>query len=117
MLMALARAAQGDRKIARRAVKQFRSSERQRGIYFALLCALAGEKDLLVNEIANHTYYRNYRWLVSEPVLRTYRDYPPYRKLVRDLHEEWQRNLNQLSPALPLQPPKLPDPDQYLGLS
>jgi serine/threonine protein kinase/Flp pilus assembly protein TadD len=115
MLLALSKAAQGHPDIARVAVKQFKSPERQRGVHYAVLCALAGEKELLVEEIKSHTYYRNYRWLVSEPVLRPYRNYPPYQKLVRDLHQEWQRNLTELGRYLPVQPIKLPHPDEYLS--
>jgi TolB-like protein len=115
MLIALARAAQGGPEIARSAVKELATPERRRWEAFIQLCALAGEKDLLVKEIANHTYVRNYRWVVGEPLLRPYRNHPPFQKLVRDLYAEWQQNLGDFGPSLPVQPPELPSPKEYLS--
>jgi tetratricopeptide (TPR) repeat protein len=113
--IALAKAAQGGPEIAKRATKEFASTERRRWESFIELCALSGEKDLLVDQIENHTYVRNYRWVVSERLLRPYRNYPPYRNLVYALHDEWKRNLDLFGPSLPVQPQKLPGPDDYLS--
>lgn len=115
VLLALAKAAQGDREIARRAVKRFATPGRLRSEFYVLLCALAGEKDLLVEQIQKHSYIRNYRWLVREPLLKPYRTDPSFQKLVHALYEEWQRNLSEFGPSLPVEPPKQPSAEHYLS--
>jgi hypothetical protein len=114
-MLALAKAEQGDREIAKRAVKKFATPERSRTEVFVLLCALAGEKKLLVNQIEKHSYIRNYRWLVSEPLVQPYRTDPAFQKLVHALYEEWLYNLREFGPTLPVQPPQLPSAEQYLS--
>ena len=114
-LIALARAEQGHPEIAKQMIGKLATDERTRRDSVVLLYALAGEKDLLISQISKHAYIRNYRWLVTQPLLRPYRDYPPFQKLVFELYAEWQRNLAEVGPSLPQKPPQLPSAVQYLS--
>ena len=114
MALALAQAMQGRPEIAKEAVRRFASTERFRNEHFIQLCAVSDERDRMIDEISRHTYRREYRWVTREPLLRPYRNYPPFQKLVRNLYKEWQQNLADFGPSLPVPPPTLPDPEQYL---
>ena len=114
-LIALARAVQGHPEIARQMIGKLAIDEKTRRDSVVLLCALAGEKDLLISQISKHPYIRNYRWLVTQPLLRPYRDYPPFQKLVHELYAEWQRNLAEIGPTLPQKPAQLLSAAQYLS--
>jgi Flp pilus assembly protein TadD len=113
--MALAQAEQGRSEIAKQSVSKVSMTQLRRSEITVLLCAVAGEKDLLVDRIAIHPYIRNYRWLVSERRLRPYRSYPPFQKLVHEIAQEWERNLRDFGPSLPVNPPKLPAAEEYLN--
>ena len=114
-LIALAQSLQKRPEIARNAVRKLYTPELDRSDAFVLLCALAGENELLVNEIASHAYIRNYRWFVSERLLRPYRKHPPFQKLVREVYEQWQENLSAFGQRLPVAPPAQPTPEAYFG--
>jgi tetratricopeptide (TPR) repeat protein len=115
VLMLLAKAAQGSPEIAKRAVKELATPERHRSPNLILLVALAGDKNLLVDQIAKHAYVRNYRWLVSEPLIRPYRSDPAFQRLAHLLYDEWRQNLKEIGPLLPVQPPKLLETDVLLS--
>jgi hypothetical protein len=114
VLLAVARAAQGRPDVARAALKRVATLGRGLRDDIVLLGALAGEKDLVVEEMTK-TSISSYRWLISEPLLRPYRSYAPFQKRVRDLYQRWQSTLAAVGPSLPVQPPKLPGPDEYLS--
>jgi len=114
-LLALARAEQGHPEIANEAIRKLSTAGRRRADLLVLLYASAGQKDLLVKEIARHPFIRNYRWIVNTSLLRPYRTDPPFQKLVREIFGEWQRNLRDYGPSLPVSPPGLPGVEAYLS--
>lgn len=115
LLLALVQSAQERPEIAKAAVKRFATNERTRNERYILLCAIAGDRDRLVEEIAKHTYRRSYRWVASEALLRPYRRYPPFQKLTRTLYSEWKRDLAEFGSSLPVAPPVLLSADEYLN--
>jgi tetratricopeptide (TPR) repeat protein len=112
--LAVAQAMQGRPDAARRALKSFVMGRRYRDESPILLCALSGDKDLLLEQIANNASVRNYRWLIGEPLLRPYRKYPEFQALVRGLYKEWESNIVELQASLPASPSSLPAPQEYL---
>jgi hypothetical protein len=79
------------------------------------LGALVAEKDLAIDVIRNSLLHRNYRWLVSDPDIASLGNEPRFRQLLIELHQKWQRDLEQLGPSLPVLPRKLPMPEEYLS--
>ena len=57
---------------------------------------------------------QHYRWLVTEPDIVSLRTEPRFRELLVELYLKWQRDLSLLGPSLPIPPPKLPTPEEYL---
>jgi len=72
------------------------------GPYYISLCALAGDDeraiDLLEREV---TFARSYRYLISEPTLKTLRKNPRFQSLLEKRHREWEKNLEKLEDRLP----------------
>jgi hypothetical protein len=79
------------------------------------LAALVGEKDLAIDLIRDSLLHRNYRWLVNDPDIASLRNEPRLRELLYELYQKWQDDLAQLGPSLPVLPPKLPNPEEYLS--
>ena len=86
-------------------------------LWVCALTAEAYEAREVVNDIAdlieNSTFYRNYRWVVTESSLRPFRGDARFQELVRRLHSDWQPDLSALRDGLRRPPPTLPTPDQY----
>ena len=78
-----------------------------------LVHVLSGQPDRAMTQIEKHAYVRNYRWVISEPLLRRYRKSVRFQELVRTLHEEWKQNLRELGARIPSAPPDLPPADEY----
>jgi TolB-like protein/tetratricopeptide (TPR) repeat protein/tRNA A-37 threonylcarbamoyl transferase component Bud32 len=114
-VFALAAAMQGNLGPARQAVDRFRSQGPRAYDWLLRAAALAGEKDSAIDQIESSTFYRNYRWVVTEPSLRPFRKDPRFQDLVRRLYDEWQRNLAALRDGLHYPPPVLTTPDQYFS--
>jgi hypothetical protein len=43
------------------------------------------------------------------------RNEPRFRQLLYELYQKWQDDLTELGPSLPVLPPKLPTPEEYLS--
>jgi len=114
--LALAQAMQGRPDAARSALGRFKIGRRYRDESPILLCALSGDKDLLLKQIDNSAYFRNYRWLIGEPLLKPYRKYPHFQALARKLYEEWKTDLVELEASLPVSPSPLPAPQEYFNV-
>ena len=67
------------------------------------------------SQIRNSSLHRNYRWLVSDPDIASLRNEPRFRELLVELYRKWQHDLATLGPSLPVPPPKLPTPEEFLS--
>ena len=79
------------------------------------LAALVGDKDLAIDLIRDSLINRNYRWLVSDPDIASLRNEPRFQELLYELYQKWQHDLAALGPSLPVRPPTLPTPEEYLS--
>ena len=66
------------------------------------LDALVGERELAIELIRNRPLHRNYRWLVSNPHIASLRDEPCFREVLYEFYPNWQRDLADLGPSLPV---------------
>ena len=80
------------------------------------LAARFGDRDLAIDLIRNSRVHRNYRWLVRDPDIASFRNEPHFRQLLYELYSKWQCYLAALVPSLPVRPPKLPTPEEYLSV-
>jgi hypothetical protein len=99
---------------ARQVLEKFDSRPSRASDYPIKLAALVGEKDLAIDVIRDSQLYRNYRWLVTEPDIASLRTEPRFRELLFELYRKWQHDLSILGSSLPIPPPKLPTPEEYL---
>ena len=113
--LAVISARRGQIAEARQVVNKFRTSQSFSWDYFIKLAALVGEKDLAIDLVRASQFSRNYRWVISDPDMASLRNEPRFRQLLGELHEQWQRDLATLGPSLPVFPPKLPTPEEYLS--
>ena len=109
----LAATMQGDVARGRQTLERYRSQGPRGMDWLVRISALVGEKDIAIDLIESSTFYRNYRWVVTEPSLRPFRGDARFQELVRRLHADWQRDLTALREGLRRPPPTLPTPDQY----
>ena len=112
-LSALIKAAAGHSEEVSRALEEIPLEKRRRSDYVPLLCGVAGNKKLLLDQIEHWTNLSSYRWLIDQPLLRPYRSDPEFQELVRRLHRDWQQNLKEFATTVPVKPPTLPSPEQY----
>ena len=112
-LEALIQAAHGHKAEAARVLDGLSLNERRRSDYVALLCAAAGKKTIMIDQIEHWTNLSSYRWLINQPLLRPYRNDPEFQELTRRLHRDWQENVTEFGSTLPVKPPKLPSPEEY----
>ncbi|MBI4893825.1 MAG: tetratricopeptide repeat protein [Acidobacteria bacterium] len=113
--IALAAAMQPDPALARQMVQAARARGPRSYDWLIRAAALIGDKDTAIDEIFGSPYYRNYRWVVTEPSLRPFRGDRRFQSLVRGLYDDWNRNLTALRAGLHHPPPALPSPDQYFA--
>ena len=109
----LAAAMQSDLVRARQIVQHCRAQGPRTYDWLIRAAALLGDKDGAIDEIYGSPYYRNYRWVVTEPSLLRFRGDRRFQDLVRGLYDEWQRRLRVLQAGLRQPPPALPAPDEY----
>jgi adenylate cyclase len=115
VLLATISARNGQIEEARQVLKRFDTTQSRATDYTIKLAALVGEKDLAIRLIRDNVLHRNYRWLVSDPDIASLRNEPRFQELVYELYQKWQSDLTMLGPSLPLPPPKLPTPEEYLS--
>jgi len=115
VLLATISARKGQIEQARQVLHNFDTTRSRITDYPIKLAALVGEKDLAIDLIRNSSINRNYRWLVSDPDIASLRNEPRFRELLSELYQKWQRDLDQLGSSLPIPPPKLPTPEEYLS--
>ena len=115
VLLATISARKGEIEQARQVLHNFDTTRSRLTDYPIKLAALVGEKDLAIDLIRNSSINRNYRWLVSDPDIASLHNEPRFRELLTELHQKWQRDLDQSGQSLPVRPPKLPTPEEYLS--
>ena len=83
--------------------------------WLILTAALSGETDSAIDLIDTSVFFRNYRWVVTEPSMDGLRTNRRFQDLVRRLYGDWQRNVSTLQAGMKYPPPAMPTPDQYFG--
>ena len=114
VLLATISARQGQLEEAHEVLRNFDTTRSRVPDYPIKLAALVGDRDLAIDLIRNSRVHRNYRWLVRDPDIASLRNEPHFRQLLYELYAKWQRDLAVLGPSLPVRPPKLPTPEEYL---
>ncbi|HET6962991.1 MAG TPA: protein kinase, partial [Terriglobia bacterium] len=115
VLLATISARKGEIEQARQVLHNFDTTRSRLTDYPIKLAALVGEKDLAIDLIRNSSINRNYRWLVSDPDIASLHNEPRFQELLAELYLKWQRDLDRLGQSLPVRPPKLPTPEEYLS--
>ena len=115
VLLATISARQGQLEEAHEVLRKFDTTRSRVPDYPIKLAALVGDRDLAIDLIRNSPVHRNYRWLVRDPDIASLRNEPHFRQLLYELYSKWQRDLAALGPSLPVRPPKLPTPEEYLS--
>ena len=78
-----------------------------------LTVGLGMTREAIQNLEASH-YYRNYRYLVTEPGLKPLYREPGFERLLVQTYQQWREILAEFGHALPVQPPVLPTPNEFL---
>jgi TolB-like protein/Tfp pilus assembly protein PilF len=112
--LALVAVRKGQYDEGRQVLNKFRDRSGFGNNHLIRLAAAVGEADLAIRLVRSSQYYRNYRWLVTDPDMATLRKNPAFRELLLELYARWQRDLAGAGPSLPAPPPKLPTPQAYL---
>jgi serine/threonine protein kinase/TolB-like protein/CheY-like chemotaxis protein/cytochrome c-type biogenesis protein CcmH/NrfG len=115
VLLATISARQGQLEEAHQVLRKLDMTLRRVIDYPIKLAALVGEGDLAIDLIRNSPLHRNYRWLVSDSDIASLSSEPCFQELLYELYPKWQRDLAELGPSLPVRPPKLPTPEEYLS--
>jgi len=105
----------GQSEEGKRVLDKFRDRPSFGSNHLIKLAAAVGDADFAIQLVRNSQYYRNYRWLISDPDMATLRDNLAFRHLLDELYERWQSDVAELGPSLPARPPKLPTPQSYLS--
>jgi TolB-like protein/Flp pilus assembly protein TadD len=112
--LALAQVRQGRTNFGREVVRRHGLVSRRSLDDVILLTAALGMPQAAVENIDTNPFYRNYRYLVSEPGLEPLYDEPEFRKLLSQTYSEWNRMLADYGDSLPVRPPELPSPDEFV---
>lgn len=112
-------AQKGDLAGARRIYEKHRPARPSEGDYpldrdYVRLALLIGDLDGLVGLLRGSSSCGNYRWLVGNIGSERVKQNPRFQALVRESSEKWKRTLSELRAYLPVAPPSLPEPDDYL---
>jgi hypothetical protein len=68
-----------------------------------------------IRNIEISPYYQNYRFLVTEPMLKTLYREQEFQRLLDRSYADWARTLAELKDTLPAQPPNLLSPGEFLA--
>jgi serine/threonine protein kinase/tetratricopeptide (TPR) repeat protein len=104
----------GQSEEGKRVLDKFRDRSSFGSNHLIKLAAAVGDADFAIHLVRTSQYYRNYRWLITDPDMSTLRNHAAFRELLNELYSKWQRDIAELGPSLPTLPPKLPTPRAYL---
>ena len=114
LALALAELRQGRPAFAREVVRKHSApSPRRLDDLILLTAGLGMPREAIENIEASH-YYRNYRYLVTEPGLKPLYQEPGFETLLVQTYHEWRETLAEYGDELPVQPPVLPTPTEFL---
>jgi len=113
--LGLVAAMKGDFPFARRIVAQYRFQGPRAHDWIIRTAALSGERDAAIDLLETSTFYRNYRWVVTEDSMAALRKDPRFQDLVRRLFKDWRRNLAAVESGLRHRPPAVPTPEEYFA--
>jgi hypothetical protein len=82
--------------------------------FIILLAASADEPEMALANIRLNPYYRNYRFLVTEPGLKPLYGDGAFQQLLRDTYPDWVRLLSEQREILVAPPPNLPSPQEFI---
>ena len=115
--LALAQLRQGRSEFGREVVRKHGAvSPRSLDDLILLTAGLGMPREAIENLEASH-FYRNYRYLATEPGLKPLYGDPGFRKLLEETYQEWNGMLADVGDSLPVQPPVLPAPKELLAVS
>jgi len=113
---ALSRAAAGETGVGRAALKKYASAGIRERDDILLLAAVVGDADTMARLTRESPSHNSYGWLVRYPTfMKNVAGQQPFRKLVFDLYQRWEANLAAEGPSLPVRPPALPKPEEFLA--
>jgi hypothetical protein len=104
----------GNRTEATRVFDQYKNSPPRFWDNIILLAAQIGEAGPAVQLIRQNPLYFNYHYLVAERRLAPLRGDPRFQALLFDSYAIWQRELSRYGASLPVSPPALPSPEEFL---
>ena len=105
----------GQSEEGKRVLDKFRDRSSFGSNHLIKLAAAVGDADFAIHLVRTSQYYRNYRWLITDPDMATLRSHGAFRELLNELYAKWQRDIAELGPSLPARPPRLPTPQAYLA--
>ena len=112
--LALVAVRKGQVEEGKRVLEKFRDRPGFGNNHLIRLAAAVGEDDLAIRLVRTSQYYRNYRWLVTDPDMANLRNNPAFRELLNELYARWKHDVAEFGTSLPARPPKLPTPQAYL---
>jgi TolB-like protein len=114
IVLALSAAGRGDLEPGRRVLEINRDVPDREYTHLTEVAALLDEREFALERVIENPQ-RSYRWLISNQNLARLASDPQFANLVRSLHTEWQWHLEALGDTLPVPPPELPDPEEFLA--
>lgn len=78
------------------------------------LLSLIGQTDEAIRLIENSTYFRSYRFLVTDPELKPLYASPKFHRLLESTHPKWLEFTKAYGQAAVARPPVLPSPADFL---
>ena len=110
----------GDFDSARTTIEKYRDAGELKGPYapyFVSLCALAGDTEIAIERLLQErTWASSYRYLVTEPTLRSLASEREFQRMLFKRFEQWNRIVEQHGSGLPVRPAAVPSPNDFLSL-
>lgn len=105
----------GNRAEGTRVFEQYKNSPPRFWDHLILLGAQIGQAAPTVQLIRESSFYNNYRYLISDRRLSPLRADPVFQALLFESYATWQRDLSRYGSKLPVAPPTLPSPTEFLA--
>ncbi len=105
----------GNRAEASRTFEQYKNSPVRFFDHIILLATLVGEHGQAIERIRQNPLYSNYRYLINERRLAPLRGEAKFRALLQETYRTWQHDLSRYGPSLPVPPPPVPSPEEFLA--